>query len=249
MADTEENWVTINGTHILLKGGESPKEAVERKFGNKKTMSKINKQHATAISIDKKPPDFYKSESRKTIESLSGTKNDIRSDNFTKTDRDAIEWGHVSGNIVNRELRGAHLPTKRGIEIKDQLDTAFSHTSSLPPNVELFRGMGGVSGQKLIEVNIGDIIEDKGFQSFSASPSVANGFANRAVQGRSTESPVMIRIFTDGRIKGISTTGISGFDAEKEIVIPRGTNFVIIRKDIEPRDKKAPLIILTGIPV
>jgi len=70
MANTEENWVTINGTHILLKGGESPKEAVERKFGNekkrdiptagknKKWSGKINKQYAKVISVDAAPSEI-----------------------------------------------------------------------------------------------------------------------------------------------------------------------------------------------
>ena len=43
MANTEENWVTINGTHILLKGGESPKEAIERKFGDSRPRGSKNK--------------------------------------------------------------------------------------------------------------------------------------------------------------------------------------------------------------
>lgn len=39
--EDDVQWITVNGSHIPLKDGESPKEAIKEHFGNKKGTNKV----------------------------------------------------------------------------------------------------------------------------------------------------------------------------------------------------------------
>lgn len=104
------------------------------------------------------------------------------------------------------------------------IDDIINKAPALPEGLEMWRGLGEHSGETLAGKNIGDICEDKGFQSFSLNPQTADSFAQTwGDKGDVT----MIRAITSGSEKGIYLSN----RGEHEVIMPRGTAWKIVAKE------------------
>jgi len=211
MADTEEHWVTINGTHILLKGGESPKDAIERKFGDSESMTdrpkSLSRNPETSHKQYQKLKDTYEGyappeDGKQTIMGYTG--GEFRHYNT------ALRKGETSDRIVN---------------MKETINKA----PEMPPGILMYRGVGFETASRISDAPIGSIIEDKGFQSFSESPDVATKFTSSP---KGVDQPILLRVVTKGGEKGISTMVTGSAHMEDEIILQAGSKWRIANKEV-----------------
>jgi hypothetical protein len=98
------------------------------------------------------------------------------------------------------------------------LDKAIDEQPPLDHAITVFRG---TNGEHFTDVKAGDVLTDKGFMSASLASGVARGFARG--------SPVAsLTITVPAGSKVMSVNGaLNRYNAEEEVVFPRGTKFVV----------------------
>lgn len=134
---------------------------------------------------------------------------------------------HGQGDLS--EYRTAKV--KEDIEI---LDATFDkYGQPVPQGTELWRGIGVKSGSSVASMEVGDICEDKAFQSFSLDMTTAGNFARHWDVGDTndpsremTTGKTVIRAIMSGEEKVIR-----GSLTEREVIFKRGTKWQVISKD------------------
>lgn len=112
------------------------------------------------------------------------------------------------------------------------LDSAMERYSvPIPQGTEIWRGVGLKSGYDTANLEIGDICEDKAFQSFSIDPAVARSFSRPWVDTkRNPDQPqkTVIRAVMTGDEKALI-----GNHGEHEVIFPRGTRWQVVKKEVD----------------
>lgn len=185
--DGEGHWVTIRGTHVLIRDGETPEQAFKRTIGKSspKQTKGIFKQDPK--EIEKAVDEVYTNAGRAD---LLDTMN--RGD-LSKEDLQII-GGYQGADyyIINSHLRGAEVSKNYSISpLNGDVDAINQHIETLnsvidkspaPEGLALYRGVSREAGSAFDKAVPGDIIGDKGFQSFTSDPSTALRFATGAVR-------------------------------------------------------------------
>ena len=108
-----------------------------------------------------------------------------------------------------------------------QMDQIIEKAPGLPEGLVMWRGLGAESGAMLIQKSIGDICQDKGFQSFSLNPSVAEHFTAGTMEN--PNEATLLRVVTAGGEKGFYNVGNEL--NEYEMIMARGTSWQIVAKE------------------
>jgi hypothetical protein len=123
---------------------------------------------------------------------------------------------------INGKLRaGSFLGGEK--KTVEKMDELLDNAPPLPKGKDIYRGVGSTTGEKMIKnMKVGDICEDKGFQSFSTHPYTAGYFSRRTtsdeeMMATNKDHRVVIKVTTDGKTKGVLIGG-----AEHEVLLKRG---------------------------
>ena len=145
---------------------------------------------------------------------------------------------------INRELRGnsmseSELNEKYDLnkenwnqsfkEITKDMDSLFESAPEMPEGLQLWRGINPKNEDTrnlLKNLKIGDLYQDKGYQSHSLNPSVAMAFST--VNSSQKEKPWVIRAITNKSTKAISVASIhSEYEVEREVTVHRDTKWKV----------------------
>jgi hypothetical protein len=116
------------------------------------------------------------------------------------------------------------------LERISRLDTLIQEAPEIPESTILYRGIGPKRGQKLTNSEIGDICEDKGFQSHTTDPMQALYFSGYAYNENDEIEKTIVRAITGKQTKGMMVLNAATKD-EREVLIKRGTKWKIAEKD------------------
>lgn len=242
----EGGWVTINGTHILLKDGESVSEGINRKFGGGKKQyssngssggaSKGGKKSKVSKGIDSSERSRFTDKNTASKAAQDAEKALPESvhtfGNLAQTDP-SVKWYTGDGYTeINDNLRGKSASDRltkgeTGKAINEhvaQIDRVIDRAPPLPKDTVLYRGVGISSGQVIASADIGSVISDSGYQSHSLDASQADFFAKEWGNGEKT----IIRAKTNGRQKAIYT---NANNKEYEALLARDQKWKIVGKE------------------
>jgi len=220
MADTEENWVTINGTHILLKGGESPKDAIERKFRGGKGNGATTQSTKTNTPLKSTPAGKPISRSRGDFATKNAEDNEIYSSDEKTNIEEYRSYNGEKYKVINQNAREGKITT----EIK-HMDSAIDKSPAIPKGTKLYRGLSASQAESLSNVKIGDSFNQGGYQSYSLDKNMANNFAQSTTK---SWSKTFLMIEGDNSLKGIYIGA-----KEKEVLLPRGKTYIITGRTTE----------------
>jgi len=166
--------------------------AQEKEFGLKKTKLQPEDEEAVKFYAAKKDP--------------SGKK-------------DTEQLGY---RRMNNQMRGKADPTPEVQEKIEAMKGVVDKSPPLPEGVQLFRGIGDDHSETLYGMKVGDVCEDKGFQSWTLNPNTANAFTGYVTEAGAgvldpdwqAAKPVM-RLVGDGATRGFYYRGGS----ENEMII------------------------------
>lgn len=147
-----DKWITIHpngedskGKPLLLKDGETPKEAIDRTYGKKDNISKDYKENTSH---------YGKKEHQEEIISLyEGLKNPNKSEARKKEDRELLEH-HLKELSKYSDTSGIHLSdeeTKRENKIKEIKKELNKKQSDIKDNEAVKRGLDEETVKKQIE--------------------------------------------------------------------------------------------------
>jgi len=142
---------------------------------------------------------------------------------------EAVSQYLYDGFRMNRILRGRRKgeeipPSAPGkMSTSDAIATlteAIDKSPPIPEGAQLFRGVGGAKGGELLDrMRVGDVCDDKAFQSWTTSPAVAATFAQTFGKATPTEVQVpVLRLVGDGRTRGLFKD-----EEEHEMILAPGT--------------------------
>jgi len=274
-ADDDPNgrWITIEGTHILVKNGESVDKAFERTTG--KPLEGGAKGSGKSTSTPPKSSTPSKTESPKTPSAKSTPTTTATPDNdkalvksmaksnnkavgekaaaqtesklsdhqaYGKSDlvqnSDALGEYTSSGYAkTNADLRAGK--TGKGVA---EIDKIIAGAPALPEGTTLYRGIGGNSVATMMNMQPGDVCNDKAFQSFSTSPFTASSFSSMG--GSEGKDKVIFRAVTSGKEKGLVVGG-----AEHEVIMPRGQSWKVVSNTAVKKDRLTTVHVITVVPV
>lgn len=124
---------------------------------------------------------------------------------------------------LNVPLRNGDDPSLTWLaDMYPKLD-AVCASKSVPEGLTLWRGLGRSSANKLFDMDVGVVFEDKAYQSFSYGHSVASAFAKDIESTDGITKKVFLRTIAD---KGMTGAHLMG--NEFEILLPRGTKWKIV---------------------
>jgi hypothetical protein len=140
------------------------------------------------------------------------------------------------GKKINEALRDPQISESAWQRYIDQLDSAIETAPPLKTSVTVYRGVTynvGRDNQFWDRVEVGDVIEDKGFVSTTLRPSLAADFAyyNDSVQSQG----FVFKMDLPQGSKGIFPSSVLGLDGgvtrtEAEFLLPRGSKFEVLSK-------------------
>lgn len=233
-ADDDGRWVTINGQHILIKDGETTGQAFKRATG--KSLSGGGDDKKDREKVTKQIFKQKKGEVDTTVKTLySGIDQNHQLDimsrsDISKEELDAVGTYQSAGYLdINAQLRGVDTSKRQssGSEIAGDKKAISDHIALLnsaidkspaPEGLALYRGVSGKTGSALDKLEVGSIIEDKGFQSFSSDPSVGHNFARgvaRPTDKGAQEVKTVMQYVTGKGDKALPILGEkAGFESE-----------------------------------
>jgi hypothetical protein len=167
---------------------------------------------------------------------------------LTEDDKDAVRMYTQAGyGPINSYARHGVIDSSVDFDydIKDEstaqhyvelMDNAIEHgKQQIPPGVEIWRGIGEHSGQATAALDIGDICEDAGFQSFSMDPYTGGNFARVYEMPKTSEDKNLSAPLAKTVIRAISTgtseKALGGSMTERELIFPRGTKWQVVSKE------------------
>jgi len=129
---------------------------------------------------------------------------------------------------LNSHLRGreenVNLKRVRELELQaNTLSSAIEKQEPLPEGVELFRGLRGRSADKMSSAKVGEICQDRGFQSFTMDPYQASFHATYDDEFKDS---VVMRTTTDGKIKALG-----GSPREMELIFNKNSAWKVTAVD------------------
>jgi hypothetical protein len=155
----------------------------------------------------------------------------IRSDeSIPKSIRDAANdykggaYGYMNAYMRHgEEIRGSKEWFKeKGTTVQERTQSLLKGYDLVPPlpeGIKLYRGLGYDGTALLEKAAVGDIIEDKGFQSWSRNLGEPSGRA-----GAIGSNFAVVRTVTDGKMKGLTFY----HDPEREILVKPGQAFKVV---------------------
>lgn len=167
---------------------------------------------------------------------------------LTEDDKDAVRMYTQSGyGPINSYARHGVIDSSTDFDydIKDEataqhyvklMDDAIDHgKQQIPQGVEMWRGIGEHSGLSTAALEIGDICEDAGFQSFSMDPYTGGNFARVYEMPKTDPDPEISAPLGKTVIRAISTgtneKALGGSMTERELIFPRGTKWQVVSKE------------------
>ena len=137
--------------------------------------------------------------------------------------------GHFYGSMNelerNGKLRSTQEFTKKIESINNEFTSVIDKAPQIPEGITLWRGV-----PLDLKLNIGDVYEDKGFQSHTLEPKRAFGFSSSGAK------KTIFRAITDGKAKGIYTNVMR----EKEVTMQKGTKWKVL--DIKQMNKNISVV-------
>jgi len=144
------------------------------------------------------------------------------------------------GNIgykINEALRDPQISETGYQKYIDGLDKTIASAPALSQKITVYRGVQsnvGRDNEFWRSMEVGDVIEDKGFVSTSLRPSLAADFAyyNQSVQSQG----FVFKMDLPAGTKGVFPSSVLGLDGgmtrtEAEFLLPRGSKFEILSKE------------------
>lgn len=132
---------------------------------------------------------------------------------------------------INNHLRGKALrPGSDPAKVSEQVNLLKHLMNKQAPVKEgtvLFRGMGNTTAQDLMARPVGAVIQDKGFQSYTTNPKIAQNFAGNPWGHSPTKGSdrVIVQAITNGKQKAMG-----GARWEEEVIFEPGTAWKIVGK-------------------
>ena len=189
--------------HVPAKSAPTKTTVADHEKGDLSTDGYTHMENAAAYSA-------WKAKHNAVIDALS------------EKETSAVEtYTGSSYHAMNALLRGKSTESY-GVEKHIQnLQTALQKSTVGPPPILLYRGIGGKTGDRLIEMAnsgkiIGTTIEDQGFVSTSISKSLAAGWGQILIHTRAPETA-----------KGLFVKKISSHKGEDEVVLPPNAKFLV----------------------
>lgn len=270
--DPGGQWITIEGTHVLVKNGESVDKAFERTTGKPleggakgtgKSTSAPSKPSTPSKTEPPKPPSAKSTPTTPTspdndkalVKSMAKSNNKVvgekaaaqteskLSDNQAYGKSDLVQNNDALGEYTssgyaktNADLRSGKVG--KGVAEIDKLIDGAPH---LPEGTTLYRGIGGNSVATMMNMQPGDVCNDKAFQSFSTSPFTASSFT--AIGGAEGKDKVIFRAVTSGKEKGLVIGG-----GEHEVIMPRGTGWKVVSNNAVKENRMTTIHVITVVP-
>jgi len=262
----EGNWVTINGTPILIKDGESTDAAFQRTTGKSLSggsgdaggsSSKVTNDHK---EYDTKLMGALNSDNnQETGKAIAAAQEKGLTTNTEYAQR--VIYGESRGNLVavdnytssghmdiNSYLRGEMSEAQATEKLLPRgditrLDKMIGGSPNLPEGTVLYRGVGEKGVTTMMNMKPGDVCNDKGFQSFSTNPEKSYQFATYKQSGAGGRDKVLIRAVTNGNNKGLVIGG-----GEHEVLIGRGTGWKVVSNNMVKSDMLTRVHMITVVP-
>ena len=149
---------------------------------------------------------------------------------------------------VNSILREGIEPYAAPKDILYSLEGLCDESPSIGEGIVMYRGLGEHSGMAMADKEVGTILEDKAFQSFSLDPHEVEYFTMPWGEDRA-EKPeyTIIRAVTGKGTKALVTGS-----KEEEIIVQHGTKWAVASKDVFDMEnrlgKKAKYHVITVVP-
>jgi hypothetical protein len=137
-----------------------------------------------------------------------------------------------TGNAYADLQRG--LRARRTPPLARELDRAFEQLAPLEQHGLVYRGVELARTRQKVEV--GRVIEDRGFASTSARRTVADSFAG------SSGDLLEIEVPKGGKLLDVNRAARSQFGGESELLLPRGARVVITSIKARPKGKRGRVI-------
>ena len=233
----DPDWSEVEGWD-----GEQVTPPKEKKKEGPLPTTKDDFERAAEIGNEQKEI-LVKSEFLKEDEEIS----DTIIDELKPSEIDALEKYDYSSSDLANYMRGKEYDLDQFADLPDEdelsdleyiIHRIIFNSDPLPKDLQLYRGVGGVAGKTISKLDVGDVIYDKAFSSFSYRPDQAIFFTN--VMRNETEGTI-IKIVTTGKESGFVWGSKNG-----EIILDRETTIKIIKKEsIVFSDKK--FTVLSGV--
>ncbi|MFA5693285.1 MAG: hypothetical protein WC907_06660, partial [Acholeplasmataceae bacterium] len=233
----DPDWSEVEGWD-----GEKVTPPKEKKKEGPLPTTKDDFERAAEIGNEQKEI-LVKSEFLKEDEEIS----DTIIDELKPSEIDALEKYDYSSSDLANYMRGKEYDLDQFADLPDEdelsdleyiIHRIIFNSDPLPKDLQLYRGVGGVAGKTISKLDVGDVIYDKAFSSFSYRPDQAIFFTN--VMRNETEGTI-IKIVTTGKESGFVLGSKNG-----EIILDRETTIKIIKKEsIVFSDKK--FTVLSGV--
>jgi len=136
-------------------------------------------------------------------------------------------YGLNSALRSNQEL-GTGLP-----EMKSAMDSLMDKVPPLEQSETVYRGVSGDIATKLVDAPIGTIITDKGYVSTSRDKELAQDFMTVGNSDNQTRALMAITLPEGTKALDVSKFYLNNpnMSLEKELILPRGSQFQIIGRD------------------
>lgn len=144
------------------------------------------------------------------------------------------------GNIgykINETLRDPQISEDGYMKYIERLDKTIETAPPLSQKITVYRGVQsnvGRDNEFWSSMEVGDVIEDKGYVSTTLRPSLAADFAyyNQSVQSQG----FVFKMDLPEGTKGVFPSSVLGLDGgitrtEAEFLLPRGSKFEILSKE------------------
>lgn len=144
------------------------------------------------------------------------------------------------GNIgykINETLRDPQISKDYYMKYIERLDKTIETAPPLSQKITVYRGVQsnvGRDNEFWSSMEVGDVIEDKGYVSTTLRPSLAADFAyyNQSVQSQG----FVFKMDLPEGTKGVFPSSVLGLDGgvtrtEAEFLLPRGSKFEILSKE------------------
>lgn len=233
----DPDWSEVEGWD-----GEQVTPPKEKKKEGPLPTTKDDFERAAEIGNEQKER-LVKSKFLKEDEEIS----DTVFDELKPSEIDALEKYDYSSSDLANYMRGKEYDLDQSADLPDEdelsdleyiIHRIIFNSDPLPKDLQLYRGVGGVTGKTISKLDVGDVIYDKAFSSFSYRPDQAIFFTN--VMRNETEGTI-IKIVTTGKESGFVLGSKNG-----EIILDRETTIKIIKKEsIVFSDKK--FTVLSGV--
>ena len=138
---------------------------------------------------------------------------------LTGNEKKSVELYTGSGySNINSQLRSGNTYGAVAEKHVPRMDSAIAK-NSLTEDTVLYRGMGGSEHYK--DLDVGDTFEDKGYVSTSA------------IKGSQFGGAVNLEIHASAGHPALAVRAISEHPSENEVILPRGSKFEIMSKEVK----------------